>query len=67
MDRAYTHVSLHSNPSLSFHRIALGADPPHRRLRIGLAGSGSGGMAFNSRRQEMDFSFTEVRPTDRQG
>ncbi|GAB5030707.1 kif6 type kinesin-like protein [Nannochloropsis oceanica] len=40
----------------------LGADPPHRRLRIGVAGSGTGGMAFNSRRQEMDFSFTEVFP-----
>jgi len=63
-----TYISIYQHVSILFKSVsfslqtALSADPPHRSLRIGLAGSGSGGMGWNTRRQEMmDFGFTEVR------
>jgi len=54
------HISLSSYFSYAFLPLALGSDPPYRSLRIGCAESSAGALLWNTRRQEIDFDFTEV-------
>lgn len=62
-DRIANHgvyISLSSYISYAFLPLALGSDPPYRSLRMGCAESSAGALLWNTRRQEIDFDFTEV-------